>query len=274
MNFYREKVIVITGAGSGIGRTLALKLAPMAKALVMIDINGDNLNKVAGECQQLASKLTIYSLICDVRQIEAMKENAQKLADKNLVPDVIIANAGLGAVNPGPYFDINVDRRLMEVNYFGTTNTIMAYLPFMLKRRAGNIIGVASLAGLRGLPLAASYSASKAAQISLLESLRNDLKFYGIKVTTVLPGFIQTPMADHNEFDRPFMITAEHCAEVILDSGARGIRQKLFPWPMAMLSRLNRFLPPWLFDFLVPRLSKGTLHPEDSARPAHVFGQK
>ena len=132
--------------------------------------------------------------------------------------DILIANAGLGGVNPGDSFSEEINRKMMSVNFFGTTGIISLILPQMIERKNGHIVGVASLAGLRGMPQAASYSASKAAQITFFESLRLDVKQYGIRVLTVFPGFIATKMTNHDEFKMPFMISPQKTAEKIISS--------------------------------------------------------
>ncbi|MBI2520331.1 MAG: SDR family NAD(P)-dependent oxidoreductase [Bdellovibrio sp.] len=242
---------MITGAGSGVGRALAVKLAPHARALILLDISTEGL-KATEQLINSAKNLRCHTL--DVRSLEGLQQLAQSLASNDL-PDIVIANAGLGGINPAYAWNAEIDRRFMEVNYFGTSNLVAVFAPIMAKRRSGHIVGVCSLAAMRGLPMAASYSASKAAQLTLLESIRNDLRPYGVFVSTFLPGFIKTPMADHNEFDRPFMITSEDCADEIIKGTARKVAQLMFPWPMRILGRINRLLPVLIYDFLIPRLS-------------------
>ncbi|HAZ13355.1 MAG: hypothetical protein A2X86_14970 [Bdellovibrionales bacterium GWA2_49_15] len=263
--YFQQKSVLITGAGSGVGRALAVRLAPVARVLILLDISTEGL-QATQKLLNCGGTLRCHTL--DVRSLEGLEQLAQTLGANDL-PDIVIANAGLGGINPAHAWSAEVDRRFMEVNYFGTSNLVAAFAPAMARRGSGHFVGVCSLAAMRGLPMAASYSASKAAQMTLLESIRNDLRPYGVFVSTFLPGFIKTPMADHNEFDRPFMISPEVCAEVILKGTARKISQLMFPWPMGILSLINRFLPTVIFDFLVPRLSGAR---SSAPKTAKIFG--
>ncbi len=249
-----------------------MRLAPVARILILLDINTEGLKTTEKILRDTAEKtnpgLSLRCNTLDVRSLEAL-HNQAKVLSLNDWPDIVIANAGLGGINPAHAWSAEIDRRLMEVNYFGTSNLVAVFAPAMATRRSGHLVGICSLAAMRGLPMAASYSASKAAQMTLLESIRNDLRPYGVFVSTFLPGFIRTPMADHDEFARPFMITAETCADQILEGTARKVRQLMFPWPMRILSLINRFLPVTVFDFLVPRLSGA--HYSDPKTPK-IFG--
>jgi short-subunit dehydrogenase len=141
------------------------------------------------------------------------------------------------------------------VNYHGMVNTLMPFVPGMLTRGHGALAGICSLASLRGLPNAGSYCASKAAQMTLLESLRVDLAPRGISVTCIHPGFIRTPMTAHDEFPMPFMVTSEAAAEVCIRAVDRGRSQVYFPTVMGWLSRFNRLLPNGLSDWLARRVA-------------------
>lgn len=249
-SFYAGKTVLITGAASGIGKYLALQLAKFESSLILIDIQEASLKEVAQDCINLNARVEYR--VCDLLNKEQCQNVFGELAQEQV--DVIIANAGLGGVNPGPQFSIEVDERIMGVNYFGMVRTIAPFLPKMVHRKSGAIVGVSSLASIRGLPCACSYSASKAAQNNFLESMRVDLAPHGIKVTTILPGFVKTPMVDHDEFDMPFMVPVERAALKILKAVSKGKRVYAFPFAMRLLSLVNRWLPPFLFDFLLPKL--------------------
>lgn len=240
-SYFHEKTILITGAGNGIGRGLAISLSQYCNTLILIDIHESSLEETVSLC---SSKISCNSFVLDVR-------DAQKCKKKLLscpCPDIIIANAGLGGLNPANGFSTDIDYQIMSVNYFGTVNCIAPFLPQLIKRGSGHIVGMCSLASMRGLLHATSYSASKAAQLSFLESLRLELQPHGIYVTTLLPGFIQTQMADHEEFPMPFTISVEQCVEISLRSIARKKRHVMFPFPMNILGLINRILPVWLYD--------------------------
>jgi len=258
-SYFHEKTILVTGAGNGIGRGLAISLSQYCKSLILIDIHESNLEETANLC---SSRTSLRRLTLDVR-------DAQKCSEELLscpCPDIIIANAGLGGLNPANGFSTTIDHKIMSVNYFGTVNCIAPFLPQLLQRGSGHIVGMCSLASMRGLLHATSYSASKAAQLSFLESLRLELQPHGIQVTTLLPGFIQTQMADHNEFPMPFTISVERCVEISLRSIARKKRHVMFPFPMNILGLINRILPVWLYDPIMRLINKN----QDQAK-AQIF---
>lgn len=246
MSSFLKKTILITGAANGIGKELALKFDQLScHKLILVDIDQVGLN-------QLKAKLNTPTEILKL-DLSINFSNDQELLEmiNNNVIDLVICNAGLGGINPGDSFNEEINRKMMSVNFFGTSSLVSLILPQMLKRRDGHIVGVASLAGLRGMPQAASYSASKAAQISFLESLRLDLRPYQIKVTTVLPGFIATKMTEHDDFKMPFMLSSQKTAEKIITAIKKNKNIYYFPFPMNCLALFNKFLPVFIYDRLI-----------------------
>jgi short-subunit dehydrogenase len=140
---------------------------------------------------------------------------------------------------------------MMRVNYFGMIYLFDAVVPSMMERRSGHFAGIASLAGLHGLPTSSGYSASKAAMQAFLDAARVELRPFGIRVTTVNPGFIVTPMTEKNTFKMPFLMQADTAARKIIDGIERGAPIVEFPLPMSMLVRLGRIMPAWLYDRFV-----------------------
>jgi len=248
-----NKVVLVTGAANGIGKDITKLIDRLGcKKIILVDIDQDGLNEVS-------RNLKTHSISFKVDLSKAVKENKDFLLSmKQEIVDIVICNAGLGGINPGDQYDEEINRKLMSVNFFGTTGILSLVLPSMLERKSGHIVGVASLAGLRGMPQAASYSASKAAQITFLESMRLDMKPYNIKVTTILPGFIKTKMADHNEFKMPFMLSSEKTAMKVISSIMRDKKTVYFPFPMNILSLLNKFLPVWLYDRVILLINPAT----------------
>lgn len=245
--YFNAKKILISGAGSGLGRELAIQLSQSARELVLVDINQEQLAQTAKLIGEKAK------VICaDVSNGEFM----QKALALHLDCDVVLANAGVGGVNPAQNFSQTIDHRIVSVNYFGTVHTITPFISDMIRRKSGHLVAIASLAGLRGLPAASSYSASKAAQINFMESLRVELWLLGIKVTTLLPGFIATSMTEHDEFQMPFMVPVEVAAKHCLKKISEGSRVNMFPWNLALLARVNRFLPPFLYDLTMRLINK------------------
>ena len=244
-NFF-DKNILITGCANGIGRDLVIQISKLGcKKIFLVDLDKTGLENLSTE------------LNCD-HEIIVTDLSSRVFEDSNLINifnqnfiEIIICNAGLGGINPGDNFNEKINQKMMAVNYFGTTSIVSLALPKMILNKTGHIVGVASLAGLRGMPQAASYSASKSAQITFLESMRLDLRPYGINVTTVHPGFIKTRMTNHQEFKMPFMITSQQTATKIIKSILKNKRTVYFPFPINLLSLLNRFFPTWFYDRII-----------------------
>ncbi len=247
--FYANRTALVTGAAQGLGREIALALARFGARLVVTDLNAQKLETLARDITALGAKV-IYAPadVTDAAQMQALKSKVPK--DWGM--DVVIANAGVGGLNPAHHFSPEIDHKIMSINYFGVVNTLGLFLPEMVQNRRGTLVGISSLASIRGLPNACSYSASKAAQNNLLESWRLDLAPHGIKVCCVRPGFIKTPMTAHDEFPLPFMVDGDRAALMVLTAAARRRKVYSFPWPMAVLSFLNKWLPVCLYDVILP----------------------
>jgi hypothetical protein len=246
--FYKNKKIVITGAASGIGRDLALLLNQFGATLFLIDIQQI-------EQDQFENLASISFYKGDVTHQSQMNSIKDEILSKTSLIDIVIAAAGVGGLNPGMNFSIPTDQKVMSINYFGTINSLVPFIESMIKNHSGHLVGISSLAAYRGLPQAASYSASKAAQMTLLESLRLDLKKSGIYVSSIHPGFVETPMANHSDFEMPFKVSVRKSSFLILKAIMKKKKQYAYPWPMALLSKINRFLPNFIYDFLLPRLN-------------------
>jgi short-subunit dehydrogenase len=150
---------------------------------------------------------------------------------------------------------------MVRVNVLGMMYLFDAVVPGMVERRSGHFVGVASLAGLRGLPTSSVYSATKAAMQAFLESSRGELAPYGVRVTTVNPGFIATPMTEKNRFKMPFLMNVDEAALIIADGIERGARVVEFPRLMSALVRLTRFLPAVVYDFATAPYGRRKIDP-------------
>ncbi|MGH8757018.1 MAG: SDR family oxidoreductase, partial [Burkholderiales bacterium] len=177
-------------------------------------------------------------------------------------PDVVIANAGIsrGTLTEHPQ-DLEAFQAIFDTNVMGMVKTFQPYLAQMREQKRGTLVGIASISGFRGLPGASAYSASKAAAISYLESLRVELHGSGVKVLTVCPGFIATPMTANNPYPMPFIISAEAAAKKIISAIALRRQFLIIPWQMAILGRILKILPLWLYD---REFSKAPRKPRDS----------
>ena len=250
---FTAKTIVITGAASGIGQDLALLFASYGARLALSDLRPDPLEVVAAACREAGAEVLVSA--ADVSDAAAMDGIAAQVLDRWGHADLVIANAGMGGLNPADAFDPEIHRRTVAVNALGLANTVAPFIPGMVARRSGHLACVASLAAFRGLPNAASYSSTKAYQSTFMESLRVDLRKHGVAVTCLYPGFVSTPMTDHDAFDMPFMVPVRKASLLMARALMRRKARYLFPWQMRWLTLLNRLLPCWLFDRLVPRLS-------------------
>jgi short-subunit dehydrogenase len=194
------------------------------------------------------------AVACDVTDSAAVHAAVRTASERLGGPfDLAIANAGVGTPNHATKFNLAEAEQIIRVNVLGMMYLFDAVIPAMVDRRSGRFAGVASIAGLRGLPTAAPYSSSKAAMQSFLEASRIELKPYGVGVTIINPGFVATPMTERNRFRMPFLMTAEEAAREIADGLEAGKRVVEFPRPMSLLMRTMRLIPDALYErMMVP----------------------
>jgi short-subunit dehydrogenase len=238
--------VFITGASSGLGEALARLYAARGATLGLAARSGGALESLAA---RLASPCRIYPL--DVRDASALAAAASDFLARAGVPDVVIANAGVSVgTDAASAEDLTVFRDVIDTNVTGMANTFQPFIGPMRAAGTGALAGVASVAGYRGLPGAAAYSASKAAAISYLESLRVELRGSGVDVVTVSPGYIATPMTSRNPYPMPFILTADAAAGKIARLIDRRSAYAVIPWQMAIIARALRIMPNALYDRL------------------------
>ena len=178
-----------------------------------------------------------------------MRAAAEDFVARFGLPDVVIANAGVSVGTSTEFAaDLAAFRAVLETNVLGIVHTFQPFVSGMMAARRGTLVGIASLAGFRGLPGAGAYSASKAAAINYLESLRVELVGSGVHVVTICPGFIATPMTANNPYRMPFLLAPDKAARLIARAIARKRRFYVLPWQMAWLGRTLRRLPRPVFD--------------------------
>ncbi|GBD86321.1 fatty acyl-CoA reductase [bacterium BMS3Abin03] len=250
-----NKVILLTGASSGIGRNLAVQLAEKNCSLALVARREELLNNLKKEIAGKVSGVEIY--VCDVTDKDKVNTVVQDVINKFGRVDVAILNAGVGVKSGINDFDTEKAKEVFETNVIGIINFINALLPDLLKRKAGIIAGVSSLADARGFPGSGFYCASKAAATIFLESLRVELKSYNIKVITVKPGYVRTPMTDKNKFPMPFIINADKAAKIIIKGIEKEKRIIQFPLPTVLITKLLQILPDPLFDFIMQKEPPG-----------------
>ena len=238
------KNAVITGASSGIGAALARELARRGWSLALLARRGDLLNALRDSLPAKA-----VAIPCDVTDAAAVG-SAVRHAESELggTFDLAIANAGVAISGHAAKFNLAAADQTIRVNVIGMMTLFAAVIPSMVERRSGRFAGVASIAGLRGMPGAAPYCASKAAMQAFLEASRIELRPHGVGVTIINPGFIATPMTQKNKFKMPFLMQPEEAASIIADGLDRGKRVIEFPRPVSMAGRLARLLPDAIYD--------------------------
>jgi len=238
------KRAIITGASSGIGLHLARELSRRGYALALLARRIDLLNDLAHEIGS-----PTVAIACDVSDRASVRDAVQKAQQQLGGPfDLAIANAGVSIPGHATKFKIDEAEQIIRVNVLGMMYLFDAVIPAMVERGSGQFVGVASVAGLRGLPTAGPYSASKAAMQAFLESSRIELKPYGVGVTIVNPGFVATAMTDKNRFRMPFLMQADKAARIIADGIERRARVIEFPKRMSLLMRFVRLVPDALYD--------------------------
>ncbi len=240
------KSLVISGASSGIGLALARHYLERGATVAAFARRGELLQDIAAE---FPGKVFPYTL--DVRDAPAIQQAASDFMARVGVPDIVIANAGVSRGTLTEYVeDEEVFQTVMDINVLGMVKTFQPFLAAMREARHGRLVGIASVAGFRGLPGSGAYSASKAAAISYLESLRVELHGSGVKVVTICPGYIKTPMTDINTYPMPFILDADVAAKRMARVIERGSSFAVVPWQMGMVGWLMKRLPNWLYDAL------------------------
>jgi hypothetical protein len=242
-------LVFITGASGGIGQALAQRYAQAGWRLALV---ARRTAEVAAWVQAqglTAEKVGIYRAdVADVDSIVAA--GAACIADQGL-PDVVIANAGISVgVDTGERKDLDVMRDIFATNNIGLAATFHPFVRRMRQRGSGTLVGVASVTAIRGLPGHGAYCASKAAVVAYCESLRGELRGTGVRVVTLLPGYIATPLTARNPYAMPFLMPAQAFAEKAFVTITSGASYKVIPWQMAVVAKLLRLLPNALFDRL------------------------
>lgn len=257
--------VVISGASSGIGLALARHYLANGAVVGVFARRAELLAVLAAEFPE---QVLVYAL--DVRETSAVQKAAADFITRAGCPDVVIANAGVSVGTLTEYTeDLDAFQQVMDVNVMGMVKTFQPFVaamreaanctPSLLSSSYGRggkreknftLVGVASVAGFRGLPGAGAYSASKSAAISYLESLRVELRGTGVHVVTICPGYIRTPMTAHNPYTMPFMLDADVAAARMARAIARQTSFTVIPWQMGWVGCVLKWLPRWLYDLL------------------------
>lgn len=250
----RGKTILLTGASGGIGLALSRRLAKEKVNLALLARREDILRQLAEELKDSGS--VILPVKCDVSNRGESARACREIEARFGHVDIAIFNSGLSHRADVDDFRVDIAREIFDVNVFGMLNFIGELLPDFIKRNKGTFVGISSLADCRGLPKNRFYSASKAAVTALLESLRIELKERGIKVITVKPGFVKTPMTAGDLYPKPFLISPEKAAAIIIKGIQKEKMMIQFPLPIVLASKLIKTMPGFLYDKIAARIKR------------------
>jgi short-subunit dehydrogenase len=241
--------VLITGASSGIGAALARHYAARGAIVGMVARRSEVLRRIAAELGAAT-----WFRAGDVADPAFMQQVAKEFCAQHGVPDTVVAGAGVSVGTlGGEAEDVAVLERVLRTNVVGVAATLQPFVAPMRERRSGKLVGIASVAGIRGLPGGGAYSASKSAAISLLESLRVELRGSGVQVITICPGYIDTPLTRVNPYRMPFLLAADEGARRIARAIDAGRSLAVIPWQMRIVAWGLRALPNWLYDRLFAR---------------------
>jgi short-subunit dehydrogenase len=250
---WKNKVVMITGASSGIGRGVALELARRGASVGLVARRTELLDEIVEETKKTSGRG--LALAADVSDELSIKAAADKLRAEFGPIDVLIANAGIGGATHAVDLQPSQVANLINVNVIGAVHSVAAVLPEMAKRGAGQLVAISSLAAYRGLPKSAAYGASKAALSCFFESLRLDLRNSGVDVTIIHPGFIKTPLTAGREAHMPFLMALDDAVRKIINAIEKRKKSYAFPWQLASIVRLGMIMPTWMYDAIAARNS-------------------
>jgi len=240
-------LVFITGASSGIGQALAARFYRAGYRLALVARRAAEVQTWAQSQGLDAARFAVYG--ADVRDIAAITGASRVCIEAQGLPDVVIANAGISiGMDTAVLDDIEVMRATYETNNIGMAATFQPFIAAMRARRSGSLVGIASVAGIRGLPGHGAYCSSKAAVISYCESLRGELRPSGVKVVTVGPGYVATPLTSENRYGMPFLMQPDVFADKAFRAITAGVSYRVIPWQMGVVAKLLRALPNALFD--------------------------
>jgi short-subunit dehydrogenase len=241
------KLAFITGASSGIGRALAWRLHQAGYRLALVARRTKEIESWVSFCGIGSESCQIYG--ADVSNVDSIVSAGQACLAQQGVPDLVVANAGISiGMDTAVLEDLEVMARTFATNTIGLAATFHPFIDGMALRGSGTLVGIASVAGIRGLPGHGAYCASKAGVISYCESLRGELKSSGIKVVTLNPGYIDTPLTRKNRYAMPFLMKAEVFADQAYKAIQAGTSYRVIPWQMGIVAKLLRVLPDRLLD--------------------------
>jgi short-subunit dehydrogenase len=242
-------LIFITGASSGIGQALAARYAQAGWRLALVARRTGEVEAWARGQDLAADRWAVYA--ADVQDIDSIVAAGQRCIASQGLPDVVIANAGISiGMDTAERADLEVMRETFAVNNTGLAATFHPFIAAMRARKSGSLVGIASVAAIRGLPGHGAYCASKAGVVAYCESLRGECRDSGVRVATLVPGYIATPLTAGNRYPMPFLMPAAAFADRAFRAIEAGSSYRVIPWQMGLVAKLLRLLPNALFDRL------------------------
>ena len=243
-------LVFITGASSGIGQALAGRFHDAGYDLALVARRTSEIESWANARGISAERYRIYS--ADVADTDRIVAAGNACIEAQGVPDVVIANAGISVgIDTAERADLDVLARTLAINNVGLAATFHPFVAAMAQRGSGRLVGIGSVAAIRGLPGHGAYCSSKAGVVAYCESLRGELRASGVKVVTVCPGYIDTPLTQGNRYGMPFLMRADDFAEKAFRTIEAGVSYRVIPWQMGVVAKLMRMLPNALFDRVV-----------------------
>lgn len=240
-------LVFITGASSGIGQALALRFHRAGYRLALVARRTSEVKTWASAQGISTESYEIYS--ADVAETDSIVAAGKDCMARQGVPDVVIANAGISVgMDTAVRGDIDVMARTFATNNIGVAATFHPFANAMAQRGSGTLVGIGSVAGIRGLPGHGAYCASKAAVIAYCESLRGEMHPHGVRVVTICPGYIDTPLTRQNRYRMPFLMQAGDFADQAFRTIQAGASYRVIPWQMGVVAKLLRLLPNPVFD--------------------------
>ena len=244
------KLVFITGASSGIGQALAWRFYQAGYSLALVARRTEEMLAWAKTMDISPDRYQIYS--ADVSVVDSIVATGLACLAQQGVPDVVIASAGISVgIDTAERGDLDIMARVLAINNVGTAATFHPFIEPMTRRGSGALVGIGSVGGIRGMPGHGAYCASKAAVISYCESLRGELKSSGVKVVTICPGYIDTPLTRKNRYGMPFLMQVDDFSAKAFQAIESGASYRVIPWQMGVVAKLMRLLPNWLFDRLL-----------------------
>lgn len=240
-------LVFITGASSGIGQALAARFYDAGFDLALVARRTSEIESWANARHISVDRYRIYS--ADVALTDSIVAAGGACIAQQGVPDVVIANAGISiGIDTAERCDLDVLAQTFATNNIGLAATFHPFVSAMVQRGSGRLVGIGSVAAIRGLPGHGAYCASKAGVVAYCESLRGELSASGVKVVTVCPGYVDTPLTQGNRYGMPFLMRADDFADQAFRTIQAGISYRVIPWQMGVVAKLMRLLPNALFD--------------------------